>query len=196
MRTADENRKASGGKGRVDRAKQSAPALVGHVDASPVPTATQGTANDNCGDANTGTAMAAAMRIPRSQTLGKSTAGTLDPIAEIETLLTPEDVAKRLKISRSAAYALVHRLGRTVRIGRSLRVTRAVIEAFVAEGGDERCVDEPESISSDEATPTTAYSETPKASGSGRARTKRIDDWQKRLLASSSSAISRTNPRR
>lgn len=193
---SDENRKASGGQGRVGRAEPSVPALVGRADASPVLEPQHGTANDN--GVNDLQKRAAAKTVPtsRSPAPRNSTAGTLDPIAEIETLLTPEDVAKRLKISRSAAYALVHRLGRTVRIGRSLRVTRAVIEAFVAEGGDERCVDEPESISSDEATPTTAYSETPKASGSGRARTKRIDDWQKRLLASSSSAISRTNPRR
>lgn len=70
---------------------------------------------------------------------GNSSPGTLDLEAEIETLLTPADVAKRLKISRSAACALTHRQCRTVVIARSRTVTRAVLDEFIQSGGDQRC---------------------------------------------------------
>lgn len=71
--------------------------------------------------------------------VGNSSAATLDPKAEIETLLTAADVAKWLKISRSAAYALMHRLGSTVHIGRSRRLSRASLIAFMQKGGDSHC---------------------------------------------------------
>lgn len=53
-----------------------------------------------------------------------------------ERLLTAQDVADRMQISRSAAYDLINRLRPHVRIGRLLRLPESTLERFIAEEGD------------------------------------------------------------
>ena len=58
---------------------------------------------------------------------------------EDQTLLTGNDVAKRLNISRSMAYILMRRGGiRVVRIGRSVRVRPGDLQTFIAASCDPR----------------------------------------------------------
>lgn len=59
------------------------------------------------------------------------------------TVLTIEQVAELLQISKTHAYALAHKRGfPSVRLGRCLRVPRAALEAWLAaraaEGNGER----------------------------------------------------------
>jgi excisionase family DNA binding protein len=61
----------------------------------------------------------------------------LAPVGD-ERLLTPDDVAKRLSVSRSMIYTLVRRGDlRALRIGRLPRVTETDLAAYLAAAG--RC---------------------------------------------------------
>lgn len=91
---------------------------------------------------------------------------------EIDDLWTADDVASRLRVSTTTAYELLTRLDGVVRVGRSVRVPRSVIESYIHQGGDQQCngVPEPDSSAADAC--GSATFRTRAESGSGRARTR------------------------
>ncbi|MDH5673704.1 MAG: helix-turn-helix domain-containing protein [Myxococcales bacterium] len=110
-------------------------------------------------------------------------------VAEEHELLTADQVARETGLSRGAAYELIKRLDGHVRIGRSLRVPRRVVEDYVARGGD-ACRTKQTSIAG--AKSGGAGSRTGRAPESAKARTRRINDWHEKLLDSSSSRPSKS----
>jgi predicted DNA-binding transcriptional regulator AlpA len=113
-----------------------------------------------------------------------------------DRLLTASQISRLAGLSRSAAYELMSRVPGKVRIGRSVRVPRAALTLYLETGGDP-CPTKPTFILAER--PGGAGSTTRTACEADKARTKRTDDWRRKLRdslsASASSAADRKQKR-
>lgn len=110
----------------------------------------------------------------------------IEDAAPSKRLLTAADVAERLAISRSGAYALIARLPGVVHIGRAARVPETVIDDYVRRGGDRAwpAVEISATTASAGAAPLSAGASTTSAAKTlAAARTRRTEHWRAQLRA-------------
>jgi excisionase family DNA binding protein len=83
-------------------------------------------------------------RIPKAMTLNAGALGSSTPEPGASLLLTVEELADFLRVGRRAAYEAVARgdIPGTVRIGRSIRISRPAIEAWLGANTGQRVEEE------------------------------------------------------
>jgi hypothetical protein len=107
------------------------------------------------------------------------------PVKVYQPLLKAEDIMKRLKISKSAAYELMDRLG-AFHSGRSKRLHPDKLTEHIEAGGAKQWHTPVTTLPfTDAAKRGGARSTTTKANGFDAARTSKIKEWRKKLRAPS-----------